>query len=166
MRRCTLSIHCEVHQGPAAVLIHTRMAVMGCHGLQYDRNRPRRSNGDLVGSIRCEVRQGLVAPLIHTRMAFRMTGIAPAAAMVTWLAAFIARLDKARQPYSFTSAWPPVWSVMAIRMIRMAPAAATVTRLAFHNRMAVESRPGSRTNQTFSRRHASTGCCFHGFCHG
>ena len=45
-------------------------------------------------------------------MAFTMTGIVPAAAMVIWLAAFIARFTKARQPLSFTPAWP-AWAVMA-----------------------------------------------------
>ena len=62
-------------------------------------------------------------------MAFRITGIAPAAAMVTWLAAFTARFVKAQQPCSFTPAWP-AWAVMAFRMTGIAPAAAMVTWLA------------------------------------
>ncbi len=45
-------------------------------------------------------------------MAFRMTGIAPAAAMVTLLALFAARFVKARQPCSFTPACVPYWCVL------------------------------------------------------
>ena len=71
-------------------------------------------------------------------MALRMIGIAPAAAMVTWLAEFDARFAKARQPFSFTSAW----AVMDFRMTGIAPAAAMVTLLAaFVARLAKARQP-------------------------
>ena len=44
-------IHCDVRQGTAAGIVHTRMVDMGSHGLQDDRNHPGRSNGDFVGSL-------------------------------------------------------------------------------------------------------------------
>ena len=62
-------------------------------------------------------------------MAFRMTGIAPADAMVTLLAAFAERYTRALQPCSFTSRLPTMLFI-ALRMAWMPPASVIGTMLA------------------------------------
>ena len=63
--------------------------------------------------------------------------------MMIWLASFAAMYAKAKQPFSFTSAWP-VWAVMALRMIGIAPAAAIVTF--WHHLLRGSPRPHSRAD--------------------
>ena len=90
MNTCVTSIP-QFDKAPQPCYIHP--------GMQDDQKRPRRSDGAMLASFLAMIAKAADV-LIHTRMtcmAFRMTGIAPAAAMMTLFAAFPTRFIKAAQ---------------------------------------------------------------------